>query len=92
LRRLYNGPGDAVAGIVYEDVEAAEALDGYRDHALDIAGESDVGLDRDRLRALASAFGGYRLRVALVSDYEPRSLIGEQQRSRAPRSPSRRRL
>src|SRR5262245_33391924 len=77
-------PGDAVAGIVYEDVEAAEALDGYRDHALDIAGESDVGLDRDRLRALASAFGGYRLRVALVSDYETRSLIGEQQRSRAP--------
>src|SRR5262245_32581847 len=84
LWRLYNGPGDAVARMVDEDVEAAEAPDGCRDDALNIAGASDVSLDCDRLRALACAFGGHRARVALVSDDEPRSLIGEQQRSRAP--------
>src|SRR5262249_48659467 len=84
LRRLYNGPGDAIARIVDENVEAAEAPDGCRDHALNIASASDVNLDRDRLRALACAFGGDGLRGALVSDDAPRSLIGEQQRSRAP--------
>src|SRR5947209_13108512 len=84
LRRLYNGPGDAIARIVDEDVEAVEARDGCGDHALDITGDGDVSLDRDRLRALAGAFRGYRLRVALVRDAEPRSLFGEQQRGRAP--------
>src|SRR5262249_61128105 len=53
-------------------------------HALDVGADGDVGLDRDRLRALGGAFGGHRLRVALVGDNESRAFSREQQRGRPP--------
>src|SRR6266542_4094539 len=77
-------PGDAITGVVDEDVEAPEPLHGRRDHALDVGGAGDIGHDRNRLRALACALRGDGLRVGrvLVGDHEPRAFAGEQQSGR----------
>ena len=59
---------DADAGVVDEDVEAAEAGDGRGDRALDLGVAAHVGLQRlDRRRA-----GGFDLRRAPPTD-APRS-------------------
>src|SRR5262249_57819251 len=74
--RLHDASGDAITGVVDEDVEAPEPLYGRRDYALDVGGAGDVGGGRNRLRALACALRGDGLRVGrvLVGDYEPPAL------------------
>src|SRR5215510_7313495 len=80
--RLHDASGDAITGVVDEDVEAPEPLRGRRDHALDVGGAGDVGHDRNRLHALAGALRGNGLRVGRVLVDEPSAFAGEQQSGR----------
>src|SRR5581483_1887232 len=78
--RVEHAPGNAVAGVVDEHVEAPEGAHRLSHHVLGIRGLGDVHLDGDGLRAqlaalLAHGLGGC---PALVGDRHPRALAREQ--------------
>ena len=81
---LGDEPAAGDAGIVHEDVEAAEAVRRFVDRALHRRRIGAVGLDRDaapthgldRAHYLGGAVGG-----ALVGDGDIRPLVGERQRN-----------
>src|SRR5207249_4309898 len=72
--------GHKDAGVVYEDVEAAEALHDRVDQPLHLSGIALVGLEGRRANALAFEFTDERLRLVggrRVTDGDVGALFGE---------------
>ena len=92
---VVHGVGEEVAGaagdagVVVEDVDAAEALDGGCDQPIEVGQVRDVGLDGQRTAAgrLDLAGGLLGQLGAQVGDDDAGALLREAQRNRAPDAP-----